>query len=116
MSVTTVDGREFNMSNHVGQALAIIGKEFRPEIKTIHGDRPAYKADIVVLDGDDEGTYYEDVLVFATTLIDRLKQEDADTLVGCLERQATGHSSGSTKYVLTEPTALELRLAAKYGA
>lgn len=57
-------------------------------IKTVHGDSNAIRADISVLDGDKEGTEYEDTLVFPKVLQSQLKPRIGQMVLG---RLGQGH-------------------------
>ncbi len=57
-------------------------------IKTVHGDSNAIRADITVLDGDLEGTVYEDTLVFPKVLQSQLKPRLGEMVLG---RLGQGH-------------------------
>ena len=116
--ITTRPGRDFKAVNFVGQSLAIVPKEYRPNIPftTPDGEKknsPAYKVDVVVMTGPDEGSYYEDVLLFQKALISQINKAE-DTVIGTLKRVPV-MSGDNTYYLMEEPTTAEIRLATKYG-
>jgi hypothetical protein len=117
--ITTRTGREFKAANYLGQSLAIVPKEYRPSIPftTPEGEKkvsPAYKADVVVMSGADEGSYFEDVLLFQKALIAQIERQNGDVVIGTLTRVATFQGDNSY-YYMEDPTTAEIRLASKYG-
>lgn len=117
-TVTIKSGRDFNARAHLGSSVALIGKEYRPSIKTVNGNRPAYKADVLVLTGDNAGLYFEEALIFQSALVNQLKKAaahgDDNAVVGTLVERPT--EDGEFQYLLVEsPTNEELIAAAKFG-
>lgn len=120
-SVITVDGKEFDLSNEVGQSVAIVGKRYRPGIKTAsYGVVPAWEADVVVLTGEREGHYFDGVLLFQKAIISQLDRAKADshgediTVIGPVEIRTT-EDGERTYFLVGDGDSTDLRLAAKYG-
>lgn len=118
-SVVIKSGKSFTAREHLGTSVALIGKEFRPSIKTVNGNRPAYKVDVVILSGDNAGFYYEEALVFQSALVNQLKKKAAQNegdyaVIGTLVERPT--QDGENAYLLVDaPTDAEILVAAKYG-
>lgn len=82
-------------------------------IKTVHGDSNAIRADISVLDGDKEGTEYEDTLVFPKVLQSQLKPRIGQMVLG---RLGQGHKKPgqSPPWTLSTATDDEKKIGKAY--
>lgn len=121
MPNVTKSTRNFTASEFVGETLAIAGKEKRAGIKTKHGVRPAYTADVAVLSGDEAGLFFEDVLIFNTALISQIERADKNShgedksVIG--ELLWVTSEDGERSYPLIEETTSVkvIALASSYG-
>ena len=87
-----------------GSLLLITVNEFRPEVRTMHGDQPAVSADVVALDGDAEGATYADTLVFPKVLISQLKARAGGGKVLGRLGKGTAKPGQSAPWMLSEAT------------
>lgn len=115
--MTNLATDHFAPAQFVGDTVAIVAKEYRPSIRTSYGDKPAYKADVAILDGEAEGLFFEDALIFNKAIVSQLekagKTEDR-VVIGTLK--SVLNRAGDQSYLLVEePTTAQLRLAAALG-
>lgn len=90
-------------------------KGFEPAIKTVHGDSPAVAADVVVLDGEQEGTEYLDTLVFPKVLQSQIKPRMGGMVLGRLG-QGEKKPGQSAPWMLSEATEADKATARAYVA
>jgi hypothetical protein len=67
-----------------GSLLLIKVHGIEPAIKTVHGDTAAVRADVIVLDGSEAGTAYNDTLIFPKVLQSQVKGNVGGMVLGRL--------------------------------
>lgn len=99
-----------------GSLLLIEALEHEKAITTVHGDTDAIRCNIAVLDGDDKGEVYSDVLVFPRRLVSQLKHHvKGDKVLGRLG-QGEAKPGMSAPWVLNSATDADRKTAEKYEA
>lgn len=87
-------GAEFNLSDVVDNLVIIAVGGYEPGVPTMHGEKNAVRAALVVLTGDQAGTVVNDMLIFNSRVVSRLKGSVGQTLtVGVAWGQGRGANS-----------------------
>ena len=73
------------------------------DVATVHGVSDAVKAKVTVLDGTDQGTTYEDILVFPKVLRSQLSGRVGKMVLGRLE-QGAAEKGKNPPWTLADPT------------
>lgn len=119
MTSVNLSTRNFKAEEFVGENLALAAKGPFKNVKTVHGVRNAYKADIAVLSGPEAGLFFEDVLVFNTVLVSQLERAaktDDPTVIGELLWVTTVDGERSYPLIDEEDVSPKLiALASKFG-
>lgn len=110
-------GDFFNNAENIGRLLLITATEYISEFKTTAGTGPAVRADLVVLDGPDSPSTYEDALLFGKVFTGQLKR-NAGTGRPNLGRLGQGEKKPgqSPPWVLGVPSDSDKQLARDYLA
>ena len=69
------------LNDIVGNLLLFTVYEETEEINTVHGPQKAVRADVTVLDGELEGTTYDDALIFPRVLKSQLRRSAGGQMV-----------------------------------
>lgn len=114
--VATASGNSANMADLVGRLLLITPTEYVAAVPTVNGVKDAVRASVVVLDGPEAGTDYDDTLVFQGRLIGKLKGKvNSGKVLGRLTRvKAT--PGQQAPYDLEEYTPADAMVARSYLA
>jgi hypothetical protein len=84
-------------------------------IKTVHGDTPAVRADVIVLDGDQAETTYNDTLIFPKLLQSQVKGQVGGMVLGRLG-QGVAKPGQSAPWTLDDATEADKGVARAYLA
>lgn len=98
-----------------GSLLLVKVHGFEAEINTVHGPSTAVRADVIVLDGDEEGTEYSDTLVFPKVLQSQIKGQIGGMVLGRLG-QGEKKPGQSPPWMLSEATEADKKIGREYLA
>jgi hypothetical protein len=108
-TATGIEWKELN-----GSLLLFTVHSHEHDIKTVHGNTSAIRADVVVLDGEYEGTVYVDTLVFPKVLQTNLKAAVGGKLVLGRLGQGQKKPSQSPPWILNTATPADKKTAQAY--
>lgn len=82
-------------------------------VNTVHGPNEAVRGDVIVLDGPEPGTRYDDTLVFPKVLAGQLRPKIGQKVLGRLG-QGQAKSGQSAPWILAEATAEDVQVGTAY--
>ncbi len=99
--------------DHLGALLLVQPTGFEESIETSFGPSSAVRADIVVLDGENEGDTYSDVLIFPRVLQSQTKPKMHEKVLGRLT-QGEAKKGQSPPWQLSDPTEADIETGKGY--
>jgi hypothetical protein len=105
----TPGGDRFDKSEHEGRLLAVDVFEAVHGFQTRHGEAEGVRARVVVIDGDEPGSAFDDALVFGW-LGEALQSNVGQTVLGRLVR-GEARSGNSAPWILEAPTETDAAVA-----
>ena len=106
------DGIEWTAHNGRLLLLTIGGSE---TVNTSFGEKEAVRADVVILDGPEAGTRYDDTLVFPKLLVSQLKSRAGQKVLGRLG-QGVAKPGQKPPWILNEATDADKQIGVAYLA
>ncbi len=107
-------GPRFDKNEHEGRLVAFVEPEAR-EVDSQYGTATAASCDfVVVLEGDDAPTVYEDQLIFGAVLAPTI-YNGGRVVVGRIGRAADAKPGRSRAWILNDPTDEELASVQKWA-
>lgn len=108
-------GDSFDLKANEGALLLVRPTDFREDIQTAYGSSSAVQADVVVLDGPNEGDTVDDALIFPKVLQGNLKKYIGKNQ-WCLGRLGKGQAKPgqSAPWVLAPFTEEDAKVAQKW--
>jgi len=100
---------------HLGRLLLIEPHSVETEVRTVHGERDAVRADVTVLDGPDAPVVCNDTLIFPSVLISQTRSKIGRRVLGRLS-QGVAKSGQKPPWTLTEYTEADATVASRYLA
>jgi hypothetical protein len=82
--VSATPGALIDWNEHKGRLMVVEPLDFEKDIKTVHGESDAVRANVYVLVGPGNTEEYEDTLVFPRALQGQLKRKIGQLVVGRL--------------------------------
>lgn len=107
-------GDKFSVGDHVGSLCLFFVHDVRQGITTSYGEREAVSADVHVLDGNDAGEIFHDVLIFQGGLIGSLRSKAGGEPVLARINQGIAKPGQTAPYILSEFTAQDAAKAETY--
>lgn len=101
-----------------GALLIVKPLEYVASMKTVHGENPAVRADVIVIDDKgsvDAGTEYLDTLIFPKVLQSQVKASIGGMVLGRLG-QGVAKPAQSKPWLLAEATEADLKVGNDYIA
>ena len=99
-----------------GSLLSVTVHALESGIKTVHGEAQAVRADVLVMDGKDEGKSYIDTLIFPKVLISQTKAAAGKPPVLGRLGQGLAKPGQSAPWTLAAPTAEDFAVAEAFDA
>lgn len=100
---------------HLGRLLLIEPHSVETEVRTVHGERDAVRADVTVLDGPDAPIQHTDVLIFPSVLISQTRSRVGRRVLGRLS-QGVAKPGQKPPWTLVEFEEQDAVLATSYLA
>jgi hypothetical protein len=114
VGATTAAGIDW--SELKGKLLIFEPLDFEQDIKTVHGDADAVRANVYAITATGKATSeHEDTLVFPKVLVSQLRRKIGSYVVGVLA-QGSPKKGQSAPWLLAEPNAKHLAAAGKFLA
>lgn len=108
-------GGGIEWSDFKGKLLVIEPLEVEKDVKTIHGETDAVRANVYALLGKNKTEEFEDTLVFPRVLQSQIRRKIGSIVVGRLE-QGEGKKGQNPPWVLAEAKANDLKKASEFWA
>lgn len=96
-----------------GSLIVLEVEEYIAKISTVHGDNPAIKADLHVLDGELSGESYEGTLIFGRSMIPQLKKRIGQTVLARLG-QGAKQKGKNAPWILVDATADDKKIGMEW--
>jgi hypothetical protein len=103
----------FTIKEHVGDLVIIAPAKFTPSFPTANGERDAIHAEIGIVEGNLEGTRWNEALLFGSKLVPQLRNKIGSVVLGRIqlgEKQA----GKNAPYILAKATDADKALASKW--
>lgn len=106
-------GAGIDWNDFKGKLFVVEPLEVEKDVKTVHGDSDAVRANVYVLLGKDKQEEYEDTLIFPRVLQSQTRKNVGSIVVGRLE-QGEAKKGQNPPWVFAEATAADLKKAADF--
>lgn len=103
----------FQIKEHVGDLVIIAPAKFTPKMPTTNGERDAITAEVGIVEGNMEGTRWNEALLFGSKLVPQLRNKVGSVILGRIqlgEKQA----GKNPPYILAKATDDDKAKASKW--
>lgn len=106
-------GGGIEWAEYKGKLLVVEPLEVEKDVKTIHGETDAVRANVYVVLGKDKHEAFEDTLVFPRVLQSQIRRKIGSVVVGRLD-QGEAKRGQNAPWVLAEASPADLKKAADF--
>jgi hypothetical protein len=104
---------EFGLADHVGSLAFFVVGGLHRDVNTSFGTRDAVRASLVMLDGNEAGNIFEDVLLFNSRIVARLRNVPGQIIL-CRIALAAGKGGNNAPVELLDATPADTQLAGSW--